>query len=355
MTNWQDDLLAIGSNVTRILKEDTFPDSIQPDFLARAVRAYPEAGGKRLRPALLLWACELVGGLRQSAWYAATAVEVFHNWTLVHDDIIDGDDSRRGNPSCHRQLEQVALERYNCSPEAAAKFGRDMAILAGDLQQAWANYFMAKVPGDALLVNTLVRRMQTFTNRKLISGEAVDVALALRKVETIAEEEILQMIIGKTGVLFQFCAETGGAIGLNSMDFTHPLIVRLGQLACKAGIAFQLQDDYLGVFGAFQKLGKDLGSDLREGKPTLLLVRSLRNATPAGRKALLDLLYRPVYGEEELTQVQTIMEESGAVQSVLAEGRKLLDEVHTLLNTFPESPARSCYAALLEHLIARDH
>ena len=110
-----DQLRKIAESIDQLLAEDEFPFSIRPDYLAEAVRAYPVRGGKRLRPALLIWSCGLLGGDEAKALYPAAAVEVYHNWTLVHDDIIDRDDTRRGMPTAHVQLATELQKRFQLS------------------------------------------------------------------------------------------------------------------------------------------------------------------------------------------------------------------------------------------------
>ena len=132
------DLQTIARSIDTLLKQDPFPGTVKPEYLREAVRDYPVRGGKRLRPAIVIWCCELLGGDREQALYPAAAAEVFHNWTLVHDDIIDQDNTRRGKPTCHITLQENLGRRFQLSETEAARSGRDYAILAGDLQQGWA-------------------------------------------------------------------------------------------------------------------------------------------------------------------------------------------------------------------------
>ena len=128
------ELKSAAGSVDRIIAESTFPEAVKPAYLAEAMRAYPANGGKRLRPAIMLWSAAAAGGNMQDILPAAAGLEIFHNWTLVHDDIIDDDDVRRSCPTAH-----IALARAMDMPEERRKkFGCDMAILAGDLMQGWA-------------------------------------------------------------------------------------------------------------------------------------------------------------------------------------------------------------------------
>jgi len=144
----KNELAAVASVIDELLENDDYPNIVQPEYLREAVRAYPCQGGKRLRPALLIWSCGLFGGNVEQAYNAAAAVEIYHNWTLVHDDIIDNDKVRRGAPTSHCFLRDEGAGRFGLKRDEAEKFGRDFAILAGDIQQGWA-------------VNMLLKSIQT--------------------------------------------------------------------------------------------------------------------------------------------------------------------------------------------------
>lgn len=351
-----EELKKVAASIDAIITHDDFPDTIEPDFLRDAVIDYPARGGKRLRPALLLWCCGAVGGDPQKAMAAAAAVEIFHNWTLVHDDIIDDDDFRRGQPTTHARLRDLAIERYAATALPAEKFGRDFAILTGDLQQAWANRMLLRSLEHGLeprLILMLCRRMQDMVNRELISGEALDVEFPWIGPEKLAVENINRMLYLKTGVLLRYCAETGAIIGLGDIDGHHEQIRWLGEFAAAAGIAFQYRDDWLGIFGNEKEFGKPVGSDLAEAKPTVLLVTALNRLNESGRRELLGCLRRPEYPPELLEQVRQLLRESGAEELVLTEARRLTVEAAAKLNRLPDSPYRRLLHGLLEYLIDR--
>ena len=239
-----------------------------------------------------MWSCGALGGFPDAAVYAATAVEIYHSWTLVHDDIIDEDNMRRGLNTSHIELAVHAKKAYRKDKDICAKFGRDFAILAGDIQQAWAvNMLLRSLEKGCApeLVMKLVGILQTTVNRRLISGEAIDVEFPMRPPESIRQEEVMKMISGKTSCLLQFAAQCGGAIALNSADFSAEPLAALGCYAENLGIAFQLRDDYLGLFGDVKKFGKPLGSDFQEGKPTLLSLEAMHRLSEAGKNRLREL------------------------------------------------------------------
>lgn len=353
--NLQNELALISHSITELIQTDTFPDSIQPSCLASAVRSYPVRGGKRLRPALLLWANGVLGGDPDQALYAGCAVELFHTWTLVHDDIIDEDDFRRGKPTTHIEIASYAKNAYEKPPSLNEKFGRDMAILCGDIQQAWAMNMLLKSREkgvkDSLIVSLMSRFQQV--NRLLISGEALDVEFPMRKLEEITGEEVKNMILGKTSCLLKFSVQCGGSIALQKWDVQEDALAALGDFAEDLGIAFQLRDDYLGIFGDEEKFGKPIGSDFQEGKPTFLYLDAMQLLSPAGREQLKNLTALPHYTETQITEIRTLLQESGAEAKCLQKIASLTEKAHNSLMKLPENKYRKLLEDLLNYLLIR--
>ena len=350
-------LRQIAADIDRLLADDEFPATVRPDYLRDAVRDYPVRGGKRLRPAMLIWSCGLLGGSESAALYPAAAVEVFHNWTLVHDDIIDQDDTRRGAPTSHVKLAAELGGKFSLGAGDAERTGRDFAILAGDLQQGWANDLLLRsaehgVPPEVTVA--LGRRFQKLANSDLISGEALDVEFSLRELTGLKSQEVRTMLGLKTGALLQFCTEAGAMIALNTADAEHPDVRKLSEFALAAGIAFQLRDDYLGIFGVSESLGKALGNDLREGKATVMLLDTLRLASAADREKLLGYIGRETYSDADLDDVRRIMRDSGAAASNEAEAARLAEQARNILRSFPDNPYRQHLLDLVNFLIDRE-
>lgn len=350
-------LRQIAADIDRLLADDEFPATVRPDYLRDAVRDYPVRGGKRLRPAMLIWSCGLLGGSESAALYPAAAVEVFHNWTLVHDDIIDQDDTRRGAPTSHVKLAAELGGKFSLGAGDAERTGRDFAILAGDLQQGWANDLLLRsaehgVPPEVTVA--LGRRFQKLANSDLISGEALDVEFSLRELTGLKSQEVRTMLGLKTGALLQFCTEAGAMIALNTADAEHPDVRKLSEFALAAGIAFQLRDDYLGIFGVYDSLGKALGNDLREGKATVMLLDTLRLASATDREKLLGYIGRETYSDADLDDVRRIMRDSGAAATNEAEAARLAEQARNILRSFPDNPYRQHLLDLVNFLIDRE-
>ena len=342
------ELLEVGKKIEHLLQSDPFPDRIQPESLRRAVLDYPLRGGKRLRPALTLWCCELLSGSPEPAAFAAAAVEVWHNWTLVHDDLIDRDPVRRGQPT-----EQFKLRDDFSGPDAP-RYAENFALLCGDLQQGWANHLLLRSPELGVspeLTLLLARKLQTLAGADLISGEAIDTALPLRDPDQVDPDQVRHMFRLKTGALLRFAAEAGALIGCGSPD--DPRVTRLGDFAELAGIAFQLRDDYLGLYGDFSRFGKPIGGDLREGKITLLLLEALRRSDPDARKQIRSLLKRDAYSPEDLNRARNLFHACGATAALETEENHLWTRAREILNSFPDSPPRQHLLSLITLLSHR--
>ncbi len=346
----KEELQNTADEISGLLAADSFTDSIYPDILKDCVKAYPLRGGKRIRPALLLWSCGLAGGDPRKALHAAAAVEVFHNWTLVHDDIIDRDDLRRGIPTGHIQAAADAVKMFGVPPDAAASYGEAMAILAGDQMQAWAFDLMLRTPAEPALVIALARRMQNVLARELISGEALDVELELAGGDLISEHDIMRVIHGKTSALLVFCVQCGAAIAENDPGFSSPLQKDLADFADSLGLAFQLQDDLLGVFGDVKTFGKPLCSDFQEKKPTLLY-REAKKRAPGDIDRFLGL---PEYTSEHLAELRALLTDCGAAGRIRELAETYTNSALAALERLPQNRWNELLRGLAVMLLNRN-
>ncbi|MBU8901639.1 MAG: polyprenyl synthetase family protein [Victivallales bacterium] len=351
------ELKKIASLINELIVNDDFPASVEPEYLRATVMDYPARGGKRLRPALLIWCCGLLGGDTETALYPAMAAELFHNWTLVHDDIIDEDSMRRGELTTHESLRLFAREAFDGGDLAADKFGKNFAILAGDIQQGWSLNTILKSAEHGLsaeLTLALGKRLLELGSCQLISGEALDVEFPMRSWQNISSDEVLHMLELKTGALLRFCAEAGAAIALNTCDFERKEIKMLGDFAAAAGIAFQLMDDWLGVFGDFDKLGKNIASDLASEKPTILLLKSFEKLQPDLQLHLSGMLGLDEYNEEIIEQVRVLMRDCGAEAYVREKAEEFSEQAKEILHQFPDNEYRSFLLELTSFLVNRE-
>ena len=352
----QNELNDVCGTINEFIHSDPFPDSLTPELLREAVRLYPLRGGKRIRPVLVMWSCGAVGGDPEKAVNAAAAVEIYHNWTLVHDDIIDCDELRRGSATCHIDLKRKAAGAFELTPVRAKKFGTDFAILAGDVQQAWAMDVLLRSTERGVsceTVNRMAQRMQSFLNRRLISGEALDVEFEYRR-RFPGRDEVTEMIRGKTGALLSYSAECGAMIGLDTADVQRKEVRALAAFAGEIGYAFQLCDDLLGVYGEESTFGKPLCSDFREGKPTILFIEAMERLSGTGKEELFSLMNLEHYGPEEIARIQTLLEECGARRAVIREAERSSSAARRSLAELPSGRYRSLLEALAESLLKRN-
>lgn len=357
MTDLHEELKRISALITNTIKEDKYPDGICPKFLQDAVRQYPYQGGKRIRPAVTMWTCGLLGGNPDSAEYVAAALEIYHNWTLVHDDIIDNDNMRRGEPATHKMIADIAVKELGIPKKDSKKFGTDYAILAGDIQQGWAVNMLLKAHEhgvSAEVTIALARRLQEYVNSMLISGQGLDMSYPFRDLDSFVAEEIENMLYMKTAVLLTFCAEAGAAIALNTTNFNNQDIEVLSRFATFVGIAFQLKDDWLGIFGNVEKTGKPIFSDLINSKPTILIVKTIDSLPPHERAEFRKLIGLRKYDSETKEKVRNYIRSSGAEKYVLDKIDKFTTDASVLLKAFPANSYRQLLTDLIDWLIRRD-
>ena len=239
-----------------------FPES--PVTLYEPNNYFLSLGGKRFRPVMCLMANELFGDINPDAWELASAIELFHNFTLIHDDIMDKAPLRRGQPTVHN------------------KYCESTAILAGDVMLVKAYDYINKLKPDYLpRILDLFNRTAT----EVCEGQQLDMDFENR--DEVSYDEYLHMITLKTSVLLAASLKMGGVLGDGSMGNLQ-LLYEAGK---KIGLAFQMQDDYLDAFGDPAKFGKQVGGDILANKKTFLVIHALETASVAQRqelKALLD-------------------------------------------------------------------
>ena len=348
-----DELKKVSSKIDAIIQSDDYPSKILPEHLKQAVLQYPSNAGKRLRPALTLWSCGLLGGDLEKAYYAATAAEIYHNWTLVHDDIIDEDDLRRGNPATHITLKEYAEKKYSLDNMSAKKFGIDFAILAGDLQQSWAMSLLMKSSEKGLPPNVILsicKDMTDVLSRELISGEAIDVEMSYRNFDKVTSEEVEEMIYFKTGALLNFSVITGAKIALETDEKKDKRILKLADYASSVGIAFQLKDDWLGIFSNTEELGKPAGSDITSSKPTSLMLTALKNSNNENRQKLKSYLGQTDISGSVLETIRSLIRESGAEKIILNKINNLHTYSNKCLSNFPENKYKKILLELNHYL-----
>jgi geranylgeranyl diphosphate synthase type II len=237
--------------------------STQAGTLYEAGNYFIQLGGKRVRPVICLMGNELFDEINPDTWEAALAIELFHNFTLIHDDIMDKAALRRGKPTVHE------------------KFGGSTALLAGDILLVIAYDHLNRIH-----TTHLQRIIQLFnkTAREVCDGQQLDMEFEGR--EEVTMFEYLKMIEMKTSVLLASSLKMGAILGGASVGNQHHLY----EFGKNLGIAFQIQDDYLDAFGDPAKFGKQPGGDIKSNKKTFLLVHVLETGTPSMQKVVKQLM-----------------------------------------------------------------
>ena len=291
------------------LKEYTIDK--EPVNLYEPVNYILNLGGKRLRPVLTLLSAELFGGDYRKALNAALAIEVFHNFSLVHDDIMDDAPLRRGKTTVHE------------------KWDVNTGILSGDVMLISAYRVLE---GYEPLIFQKLSKLFSETALKVCEGQQYDIDFEIREDVTISE--YLQMIEYKTAVLIGAALQMG-AITAGQPENVQSNIYRFG---LHLGIAFQLQDDYLDAFGNPETFGKQIGGDIIENKKTYLYLKTLEGGTDIQKKELLDLYsIQPVDPTAKIQTIKELFVECGSADATSEAIREYSNSAFAILEKLPVS------------------
>jgi octaprenyl-diphosphate synthase len=283
-----------------------------------------KSGGKRLRPTLVLLTSNLFPN-RDAAASAqlAAVVELIHTATLIHDDVIDEAETRRGEASTN------------------AVWGNQTSVLAGDWLYMQAFQIALRLR-DFHLLDLLISLTQ-----KMVEGELLQARLIGRMVQ---RAEYLELVERKTASLFSACARLGAIAGSATEDEE----TRLGHYAWNLGMAFQMIDDILDFTASEAVLGKPVGSDLREGKLTLPLLVALEQASAAERADVEQILADKSYDRVPFSRVLEIVEQHGGVAFARNEAKSFTTKASVLIGQFPESAAQRALQAIPEFVVQRE-
>lgn len=352
------ELLKRKKKVYDYLNSSRFQELFRPDHIHKSVYSYVNQGGKSLRPAVLLFSCGAVGGDEEKFIPAAAAIEVFHTWTIVHDDIIDRDTRRRGGLTVHEEFRQRAISEFDYDESEAAHYGISMAMLAGDMQQGWAVSILSELPQNngisPNLVLYLIRDLEMYVQSKLTEGQVLDIQYSKYPIDSLTEELILDMLWKKTGALYEFASRAGAMLGLNTSDPDHKLVEAVSSFASKCGIAFQLQDDILGMIGNEKTLGKPVGSDIREGKRTTILYHAFKNANDQQKNRLMKTFGNDQADDQEIEQAKSLLRELGGIENTKNLAISYVKDALVHLDKLPPSKYKDLLSLWAEYMIERE-
>jgi len=312
----RDDLMKVEREFGRHLQS-------QVALIPKIGKYIQQSGGKRVRPAVLLMAARLCGYQGDRAVLHAAVVEFIHTATLVHDDIIDDSEFRRGRLAVHSQ------------------WGNDITVLLGD-------FLYIKSMSLALSQDTLeIVRLLCDVTLRMIEGELYQ--LTKNGDIDITEDEHFDIIRRKTAHLFAGCAEIGGRLGTSTPEQWQAL----HEYGFNLGIAFQLMDDLLDFTGDAEALGKPVGGDLREGKVTLPLIRLLVSE-PTARPLIARIADDRTATREQWAEVTRLLRHAGALEYAQTRARDHAMTARRQLAIFPPSPEREALEALADYVLHRD-
>ena len=295
-----------------------------PEELYKAARYLPDAGGKRLRPAAVILAAEAVGSDLQTVLPAAVAVELVHNFTLMHDDIMDRDDVRRGMPAAH------------------VKWGEPGAILAGDTLYSRAFEIITRMDNDpARIVKCIDILARTCT--EICEGQWLDVEFEHKGV--VSENEYLQMVEKKTAVLYGAACKIGALLGGSSLEVAEQMY-EFGRMI---GIAFQIYDDVLDIVTPEEVLGKVRGSDIMEGKKTLIAIHALNS----GLK--LEIFGKGKASKGQLEDAIRQLEEAGSIEYARNVALSYIRDGKAKLDVLEGSQAKEILLAIADYMVERSY
>ncbi|MDZ7291072.1 MAG: polyprenyl synthetase family protein [candidate division KSB1 bacterium] len=298
-----------------------------PPSLYEPIRYAMAGNAKRIRPVLLLLTCDALKGPVEDALPAAAAVELMHNFTLVHDDIMDHDATRRGRPTVHN------------------KWDNDVALLAGDglLVVAYRSLLQSRSPNIA-------RIAQVFTEGilEICEGQALDRDFEQRDDITMAS--YLDMIMRKTARLLAVCTEIG-ALTASATEAQLKLFRQFGE---HLGLAFQIQDDLLDITVSQEILGKDFGSDVKRHKRTFLYVHVMTLGTPQYRENLRTYFQKPVMNDADILAVQKIFYDASAISAAEQAVRGHLQKAHDCLTQLEPVVDTIALRELVEMILRRN-
>jgi len=283
------------------------------------------SGGKRLRPLLVLLSAKAVGGKFKDAYNAAAAVEMLHNFTLVHDDIMDNADKRRGRLTLHK------------------KYDHNTAILAGDSLLSIAYEFLLKdCNGNAKKV------ISSFTQGliEVCEGQSLDTDFELRK--NVSLSEYIVMIKKKTAAMAEMCCRIGALLGGGSKTQVNAL----GNYGLNLGIAFQIQDDLLDIIADEKEFGKNIGGDLVEGKKTFLFLEALEKSKGEDRKKLLKVIEKKGIRRNQVSGYKMIYEKLGVLDDARREIKGYTQKALRSINSLNEEN-KEIFKWLADSLIYR--
>ncbi len=305
--------------------------TIDPSMLCEASDHLIKAGGKKIRPSLVILSCEAVGGSGKDTLKTAASMELIHTFSLIHDDIMDKDEMRRGKPSVHMI------------------WGEPMAILAGDTLFSKAFETVLKTNTDNIPPKRVVDALKVVADSciKICEGQALDISFEGNL--NVKEDEYITMIYKKTAALIAAATKAGAILG----GGTDEQIEALAEYGRLVGLAFQIQDDYLDVVSDEEDIGKPVGSDIVEGKMTLMVVHALANASKEDKEKLISIL--EANNEDLVPDAIGIFNKYGSIEYTRNIALNNVKVAKELLDILEDSEAKESLKLIADFVLERTH
>lgn len=313
------------------------------------IRDYTMSGGKRIRPAVLYYGYLAVGGEDgEKIMKASMSMELLHSFLLIHDDIIDKDASRHGTATIHERYKKIG-QKYNLAKNGD-HFGNSMAIISGDMAASMACdiLFNADFPAETIIKALDKLQKIVFVT---IPGEMIDVIMSHKGEAT--EKQILKMHEGKTA---RYTFEGPLHLGTILAGGDDAYLEKFSAYALPLGKAFQVKDDILGIFGDEKKIGKPVGSDIVEGKQTLLVAKALTNGDREQKKAVKKYLNKENFSTEEIEDFRRIVRDTGSLEYSENLAKKFVAESLEALGKidFKNAEAKKFLAGIADYIVNRE-
>jgi geranylgeranyl diphosphate synthase, type I len=306
----------------------------KPKELYEASSHLIRTGGKRLRPFLVIKSCEILGGTVKRALPAAAAVELVHNFTLVHDDIMDNDEIRHGTATVHRY------------------YGTPLAILAGDILFSKSFQLVTFSARKVGIHDNKIASMVAQLSRACIEiceGQATDIGYASSS-KFPKDEDYIKMIRKKTAALFEVSCALGA---LSAPNHVERDIENLSSFGRNIGIAFQLVDDLIGVTGDPKLTGKAAGNDIREGKKTYPILLALNNSKEKDRDKILRVFGSKNAPNADIKQAVKVISDIGIDEEVRNAARKHMNDALKAIDAYSDSDARRSLQFSADFVVGR--
>lgn len=337
----------IGIFFNKAIEEGKKRDLVITDALKYA-KTLTLAGGKRIRPALMYYGYLGAGGKEKNKMLkAAVSIELVHTFLLIHDDIIDRDLERHGKDTVNMRYEKIGKRFF---PTRDPKhFGNSMAIIIGDMMAAIGNQIIFNSGFDEKLIMKALFDLQSIVSYTVV-GQVKDLYIEYRNKAT--EKDVLEMYEYKTA---KYTIEGPLHLGAVLGGSDEKILKGISNYSIPIGIAFQIQDDILGIFGNQKKLGKKVGSDIEEGKITLLVVKARERADKEQRKMLEKLLGKRDLNFNDIKNFRNIITETGSLEYAENMARKYINEGKKELDKLEiKKEARDFLMGMADYMVQRE-